>query len=616
MARYYQAMVYDAARDVIVLFGGTQDEVTPLGDLWEYDVGSNVWTQRTFSGGPSARWGMCAGWDDNAETMVIYGGTSNGTVALSDTWTWDGSAWANPTPTHSPGPRMHASSAQTNGSGYGIYHPVGLYFGWDGSAAYNDVWIWSGTDWIECSLAGGSAPPPPVRMNSTSGFSQVYGGLMFCGGRAAPSDSTGMNDRGAVVIATPDFGVTFTADWTVDATAKIATLYSDPTGTPIANSWSTCYLPNTGVKLPPFGPGNAGDAMFNGAGALGAVAYTYGLSSGDAGTVFFDQAPEADQPPAQFGTQAVTPDNFNFYAWGGSDILGANAENFYYWDGNTSTWSILAPASGPTPGPLTPPVSPGISLVYPTTWRTMRFELTEAPDFVVSSAGPGDALNPLSWSLERLDNDSFLTPVAVAQVNATTFDVTVTQVLPSHLIQVECGIVGLVFGGTPTSATVTVQGMTWAPVFYPDGVAAQKLQVTTDLANPPIPISDSSNVGGTLQIAGGDYVNETGDAFVKKMILRLLSTPKGGFFHLPDYGYGVLTAKTFIPPSKLLETKQGIEQAIKNSIPEVSAVQAQITLMPNGLLKVTIAARTRPQGGTIYVSASSVPVLPGYSGGN
>ena len=207
------------------------------------------------------------------------------------------------------------------------------------------------------------------------------------------------------------------------------------------------------------------------------------------------------------------------------------------------------------------------------------------------------------------------TAIQVIEVGPTIFNVSFSAVLPSHLIELNAGCT-LYFSGSLVTLATTLQGMIWAPVFTPDGVASQKLQVTTDLANPPTPVPGTSNVGGTLQIAGGDYVNDTGDAFVKKMILRLLVTPTGGFFHLPDYGYGILNAKTFIPPAKLLETKQGIEQAIRNSVPEVQAVQAQITLAPNGVLTVNIAARTKPQGNTIYVSASSQPVLPGYGGGN
>ena len=214
----------------------------------------------------------------------------------------------------------------------------------------------------------------------------------------------------------------------------------------------------------------------------------------------------------------------------------------------------------------------------------------------------------------RADGSQTFTPILVAQVDAVTFDVSVSAQLPSHLVALTAGVVGLIFGGAPFSATTSIQGMQWAPVFTPDGVASEKLQVTRDLANPPTPIAGSSNVGGTLRIAGGDYVNDTGDEFVRKMILRLLSTPEGGFFHLPAYGLGILTAKSFIPPAKLLETKQKIEQAIRNSVPEVQAVQAQILLAPNGVLTVKIAARTKPQGSTIYVSASSVPMLPGYGG--
>lgn len=278
----------------------------------------------------------------------------------------------------------------------------------------------------------------------------------------------------------------------------------------------------------------------------------------------------------------------------------------------------IAASSGGGPPPTTTtaaPITPEITAASPVNWRTVQFQLASAPQFAKTPYSLGDALNPSSWTLERADGSQTFTAIQVIEVSPTIFNVSFSAVLPSHLIELNAGCT-LYFSGSLVTLATTLQGMIWAPVFTPDGVAAQKLQVTTDLANPPTPVPGTSNVGGTLQIAGGDYVNETGDAFVRKMILRLLVTPTGGFFHLPDYGYGILNAKTFIPPAKLLETKQGIEQAIRNSVPEVQAVQAQITLAPNGVLTVNIAARTKPQGSTIYVSASSQPVLPGYGGGN
>ena len=256
--------------------------------------------------------------------------------------------------------------------------------------------------------------------------------------------------------------------------------------------------------------------------------------------------------------------------------------------------------------------SAGIASVFPTTWRTMRFILSQPPDFAISPAGPGDALNPASWSIENLATSTYLTTIAVTQVNATTFDVSTIETLPSSLLQLAASLSGLYINGIAVSDTETVQGLNWAAVNTNQGKSAQKRQVTTDLANPPTSLGQStSNVGGTLRIAGGDYVNDVGDAFVKKMIYRLLVTPPGGFFHLPNWGLGVLTPKSMIRPAQLLAAKASIEQVITSNVPEVVQVQAQLQLNSSGILYVTVNAKTQLSGSDIQVSANSGQVLPG-----
>ena len=55
-----------------------------------------------------------------------------------------------------------------------------------------------------------------------------------------------------------------------------------------------------------------------------------------------------------------------------------------------------------------------------------------------------------------------------------------------------------------------------------------------------MPVDPLGAIGGSLRIgADGDYVADEGTELMKKLILRRLLTPKGAFFHLPDYGYGL-----------------------------------------------------------------------------
>src|SRR3990170_4202013 len=99
-ARSGPAMAYDAARGVIVLFGGTTG--TYQGDTWEYDPAVNTWTM-TSSSGPPARGSAAVAYDGQNDVVVLFGGFSS-TGARADTWEYDAGTdtWVETTPIPSP----------------------------------------------------------------------------------------------------------------------------------------------------------------------------------------------------------------------------------------------------------------------------------------------------------------------------------------------------------------------------------------------------------------------------------------------------------------------------------------------------------------------------------
>lgn len=98
-ARLGHAMVYDAASDEVLLFGGFTSGY--LADTWAFSDGQ--WSQKlTF--GPSAREGRTLAYHTRLETVFLHGGrgpTTGGVNWLRDTWQWSGSAW---TPVAGPFP--------------------------------------------------------------------------------------------------------------------------------------------------------------------------------------------------------------------------------------------------------------------------------------------------------------------------------------------------------------------------------------------------------------------------------------------------------------------------------------------------------------------------------
>lgn len=246
----------------------------------------------------------------------------------------------------------------------------------------------------------------------------------------------------------------------------------------------------------------------------------------------------------------------------------------------------------------------GTQVAYPINWRTVRFVLAQPPDNAVSRCAPGDALNPASWAISRVDTGQVYTPIVVAQVDVKTFDVTVREQLPSHLIAVLGDSSGVVTGGGAGPGLVGLQGMTWKEVFTPEAATARKRKVGTDLANPPTFKPGTSDLAGTLVLRGGDYTTVSGVDLVRKLIFRRLMTSLGSIFHLPKYGLGVLAVKDLFLPTDLPALKAEIERQCKLE-PEVRSVKAGVTIDGNGILYISVDATVAPTGEKINVSMDS-----------
>lgn len=89
--RASHTMAYDAARQRVVMFGGVRLGA-PLDETWEWDGAD--WTHRTdhTSRPPARRWHGMA-YDPSLERVVMCSGLDRRGYRIPDTWTWDGSSW-------------------------------------------------------------------------------------------------------------------------------------------------------------------------------------------------------------------------------------------------------------------------------------------------------------------------------------------------------------------------------------------------------------------------------------------------------------------------------------------------------------------------------------------
>ncbi|HUK34914.1 MAG TPA: hypothetical protein VLV86_13415 [Vicinamibacterales bacterium] len=253
-------------------------------------------------------------------------------------------------------------------------------------------------------------------------------------------------------------------------------------------------------------------------------------------------------------------------------------------------------------GPFGGPIAPSLALAVASSTNSVDVTFSAQP-LAMSFANPNDALNPSSWVITRLDNGFSFTIVSVEQLSPVMFRIfTVEAFGPYTVLQnVDASQVHAPDGASLTPPTnLNFFGVLAETMLTPNAVAAARNLVTTDVQNLPIPTVDSQLAGTLVMTAGGDYATVSGDAFVKKLIIRRLVTPTGGFFHLPDYGVGLQVANV-IPGNDLTKLKTAIEnQCLKE--PEVSAAQASLSFdLSNQILYVQVLVQTQNTGNTLQV---------------
>ena len=152
--RFGHEMVYDEARQVVVLFGGFDPDGVPKGDTWIWD--GNSW-HLAATVGPSPRKWPAAAFDSHRGVVVLHGGRSGtgGTgPSLSDTWIWDGQSWTE-MPEKGPTARDHHRAVYDKAR-----DRVVLFGGWNGESLENDTWEWDGTRWERFAQSGPSPRAP------------------------------------------------------------------------------------------------------------------------------------------------------------------------------------------------------------------------------------------------------------------------------------------------------------------------------------------------------------------------------------------------------------------------------------------------------------------------
>ena len=194
--RHVQSAIFDDAANQIIVFGGTSGEVD-FHDVWALATsGSPQWTSVAAAGPtPAARTGHSAVYDSANSRMIVFGGgCANDVWVLSDANRVNGTpTWTQLNPTGpAPAPRSFHSA---------VYDPTSnrmMVFGGSGCSsadAYNDVWILSHADGLGGTPAWTQLTPsdgvPAVRERHTAVYDAKSNRMMVFGGA---SNGSFLND--------------------------------------------------------------------------------------------------------------------------------------------------------------------------------------------------------------------------------------------------------------------------------------------------------------------------------------------------------------------------------------------------------------------------------------
>jgi len=147
-ARANPKLAYDADRSVVVLFGGYASDSGAFFDTWEW--AGDGWVQVADTG-PQAQGYQAAMVYDSARKVTVLEGGSIRTKGVG-TWTWDGATWTQVADV-GPAERENFPLAFDSTRGRAVLFGGAL----TGSKLERDTWEWDGAVWTEVEDIGPSA---------------------------------------------------------------------------------------------------------------------------------------------------------------------------------------------------------------------------------------------------------------------------------------------------------------------------------------------------------------------------------------------------------------------------------------------------------------------------
>lgn len=228
-ARRDAALVYDAYRERLLLFGGRQGN-TALNDTWAFDLTTSTWMELAIpvTARPPARYSMVAGLDAMRGQFIITTGEARPGVFFNDVWALDLEAnlWVQQAPAGGPPAARYGAAGGIPDYSNSLF----LTHGFTDQGRFDDTWVldletltWRNVTpagdlplkrclhgaaplgWTQLALFGGcSSPVGPCPQGDTWVFDLPQGEWRTVAGPGpAPREYPGMvtlGDRGAALL--------------------------------------------------------------------------------------------------------------------------------------------------------------------------------------------------------------------------------------------------------------------------------------------------------------------------------------------------------------------------------------------------------------------------------
>ncbi len=238
----FAGYAFDDARNKLVMFGGVDAESARIGATFEIDGTTKTFSVRTPSIAPTPRYGANLAYDAKRNVVVLFGG-SDLSGLVSDTWTWNGEDWRPLAPAASPPPRMLAGVTYDSRR-----RRVLLYGGRSKDGPLADLWSWDGTTWTDIT----PAVSPPARERMMFAYDPLHDRVVMFGGmNGSAQPDMWLFDGTAWMALTPPglpsarYGGTLTFDAMRGGLVMIGGSSASPTQLWDGNQWTPIGISNT-----------------------------------------------------------------------------------------------------------------------------------------------------------------------------------------------------------------------------------------------------------------------------------------------------------------------------------------------------------------------------------